>query len=144
MANKILATEKYHEEIRGRLGVGKDVLSDTDIDALSVLPIGELKVIAAVPNYVELVGDDQVYMYAAAICMVAAILAPSMAAKIKKSKKDFDFSIENQLVDWGKYSVKLFDEAYQLIELISTSVSLADVPVFGLAGPTRAKERRSC
>lgn len=85
--NKILTTETYHEEIRGRLGVGEDVISDADIDALSVLPIGESRIVKAVPDYAELTGEDQTYVYAAAVCMVAAILVPSMTARIKKSKR---------------------------------------------------------
>lgn len=142
MVNKILITETYHEEIRGRLGVGEDVISDTDIDALSVLPIGESRIVKAVPDYDELTGDDQTYVYAAAVCMVAAILAPSMTARIKKSKKDFDFSFENQVVDWKKYAVQLVDEAYEFVQSISTVQQGKDVPIFGVAGPTRAKERR--
>ncbi|MDH2330480.1 MULTISPECIES: hypothetical protein [Paenibacillus] len=142
MANKILTTETYHEEIRGRLGVGEDVISDADIDALSVLPIGESRIVKAIPDYAELTGDDQTYVYAAAVCMVAAILAPSMTARIKKSKKDFDFSFENQVVDWKKYAVQLVDEAYEFIESISTVQQGTNVPVFGVAGPTRTKEGR--
>lgn len=140
MANKILTTETYHDEIRGRLGVSEDVVSNADIDALSVLPIGEMRVIAAAPNYAELIDDDHIYVYTAAICMVAAILAPSMISRIKRSKKDFDFSFENQLVDWNKYANQLSDEAYGMIDLISTVESGSDVPVFGVAGPTRFKE----
>lgn len=135
--NKILTSETYHEEIRGRLGVGLDIVSNTDIDALSVLPIGEAKIIASVPDYSSLTGDDSNYVYAAAICMVAAILAPSMPARIKKSKKDFDFSIENQSVDWRARSVELVDDAYALIDLISTK-TVSDAPIFGVAGSTRA------
>ncbi|MCV9947808.1 hypothetical protein [Paenibacillus sp. BT-177] len=142
MANKILTTETYHEEIRGRLGVGEDVISDADIDALSVLSIGESRIVKAVPDYAELIDDDRTYVYAAAVCMVAAILAPSMTARIKKSKKDFDFSFENQVVDWKKYAVQLVDEAYEFIESISTVQQGTNVPVFGVAGPTRTKEGR--
>lgn len=145
MENKILTTETYHEEVRGRLGVGEDIVSNTDIDALSVLPIAEAKVITAVPDYDELVDDDRSYVYAAAISMVAAMLAPSMTARIAKSKKDFDFSIENQVVDWRACGIQLVDDAYALIDLISTVTPSADAPVFGVAGPTRFKERwRRC
>ncbi|OMD34815.1 hypothetical protein [Paenibacillus odorifer] len=142
MANKILTTETYHEEIRGRLGVGEDVLSDANIDALSVLPIAEAKVIAAVPDYAELIDADRNYVYAAAVCMVAAMLAPSMTARIAKFKKDVDFSIENQAVDWRVYGIQLIDDSYALINLISTVTSGTDSPIFGVAGPTRYKERR--
>jgi len=136
--NKILTGDTYHDEIRGRLGVGEDIVSDTDIDALSVLPIAEAKVISAVPNYADLSGDDASYVYAAAICMVAAILAPSMPARIKKSKKDFDYSFENQTVDWVARSKQLFDESNTLIDLVQSEQGGADVPMFGVAGPTRA------
>ncbi|WP_405176348.1 hypothetical protein MHI27_11950 [Paenibacillus sp. FSL H8-0261] len=142
MANKILTTETYHEEVRGRLGVGEDVVSNADIDAISVLPIAEAKVIAAVPNYADLVDDDRNYVYAAAVSMVAAILAPSMTARIAKFKKDVDFSIENQAVDWRVYGIQLIDDSYALINLISTVTSGTDSPIFGVAGPTRYKERR--
>lgn len=142
MANKILNTDTYHDEIRGRLGVGEDVLSNVDIDAPSVLPIGENKVISSVPDYENLDDEDNNYLYAAAICMVAAILAPSMVARFKKAKKDFDFFYENQTVNWNKISNDLFDEAYGYIDQISTVVQGRDIPVIGLAGPTRLKEMR--
>ncbi|OMD87823.1 MULTISPECIES: hypothetical protein [Paenibacillus] len=142
MANKILITDTYHDEVRGRLGVGEDVISDADIDALSVLPIAEAKVIKEVPDYADLVEDDRNYVYAAAVSMVAAILAPSMTARIAKSKKDFDYSIENQVVDWRAFGIQLIDDAYALIDLISTVTPGTDAPIFGVAGPTRYKERR--
>ncbi|MNL64110.1 hypothetical protein D3C87_1882940 [compost metagenome] len=72
--------------------------------------------------------------------MVAAILAPSMGARIKKAKKDFDFSIENQAVDWSKRAIELIDEAYSLIDQISTVDASQTHPVFGVSGPTRAKQ----
>ncbi|MEK4474346.1 hypothetical protein NSQ91_14110 [Paenibacillus sp. FSL R7-0048] len=142
MANKILITDTYHDEVKGRLGVGEDVISDADIDALSVLPIAEAKVIKEVPDYADLVEDDRNYVYAAAVSMVAAILAPSMTARIAKSKKDFDYSIENQVVDWRAFGIQLIDDAYALIDLISTVTPGTDAPIFGVAGPTRYKERR--
>ncbi|OMF37439.1 hypothetical protein BK133_05125 [Paenibacillus sp. FSL H8-0548] len=138
MPNRILTTETYHDEIRGRLGVGKEIISNTDIDAPSVLPIAESKVIKNVPNYTSLTDDNANYLYAAAICMVAATLAPSMTARIKKSKKDFDWAIENQLVDWQAASIKLIDEAFELIGMIEDGEGVqASVPVFGVSGPTR-------
>lgn len=141
MPNRILTGTTYYSEIRGRLGVGDDIVSDADIDALSVLPIAEAKIIASVPGYASLTGDNANYVYTAAICMVAAILAPSMNARIKKSKKDFDFSLENQTVDWGKRSIELVDEAYEYIGLIDV-VSGESIPIFGVAGPTRTKQTR--
>ncbi|MCR8633488.1 hypothetical protein [Paenibacillus radicis (ex Xue et al. 2023)] len=137
MTNKILTSETYHEEIRGRLGVGDDTVSNSDIDALSVMPIAEAKIIASVPKYADLTADDVTYLYAAAICMVAAILAPTMPGRIKKSKKDFDFSYENQSVNWTARATELVDEAYSMIDMISIQTEV-NIPIFGLSGPTRA------
>jgi hypothetical protein len=117
--------------------VDANILPNADIDARSVLPIAESRVIASVPDYETLIGSDADYLYTAAICMVAAILAPSMSARIKKSKKDYDFSFENQAVDWHKRSVELVDEAYTFISAISTQV-ITELPTMGVAGPTRA------
>jgi len=136
--NKILTSDTYHDEIRDRLGVTEDIISDTSIDAVSVLPIAEARVIESVPDYDSLTGDDSNYVYAAAICMVAAILAPSMAARIKKSKKDFDFSFENQAIDWSKRSIGLVDEAFEFIGSISTQPT-SDLSIMGVSGPTRSK-----
>jgi hypothetical protein len=136
--NRILTGTTYYSEIQGRLGVDANILPTADIDALSVLPIAEAKLISSVPDYQTLIGDDKSYLYAAAICMVAAILAPSMAVRIKKSKKDFDFSIENQSVDWKKRAIELVDEAYSLIDMISTK-TVTHLPQMVVSGPTRAK-----
>lgn len=136
--NKILIGDTYHEEIRGRLGVDDSIVTDVDIDAPSVLPIAEVRIIKDVPNYESLTGDDQLYLYAAAVSLVAAILAPSMGARIKKSKKDFDFTIENEKVNWSARSDQLQDEAYSFLNMISTQ-TVANLPMMGVSGPTRAK-----
>jgi len=141
MPNRILITDTYHEEVRSRLGVGEDVLSDTEIDAPSVLPVAEGKVIASFPNYSNLTGDNLSYLYAAAVCSVAVILVPSMSARIKKAKKDFDFTIQNREVNWNKIRDQLQEEMNELLSIIDED-SFGFTPVFGVAGPTRAKESR--
>lgn len=141
MANRILTTDTYHDEVRSRLGVGEDVVSNADIDAPSVLPVAEAKVISSVPNYSDLAGDEASYLYAAAVCMVAATLAPSMAARIKKAKKDFDFTIENREVNWNTIKDQLLEEVSELISLIDDENSSV-TPIFGVAGPTRVKESK--
>jgi hypothetical protein len=138
VSNKILTGTTYYAEIQGRLGVGADILPNADIDARSVLPIAEARVIASVSDYETLTGSDTDYLYTAAICMVAAMLAPSMPARVKKSKKDYDFSFENQVVDWHKRAIELMDEAYSFINMISTQV-VKELPQMGVSGPTRAK-----
>lgn len=141
MTNRILNTDTYHDEVRSRLGVGEDVVFNTDIDAPSVLPIAEAKVISSVPNYTDLSEDEASYLYAAAVCMVAATLASSMAARIKKAKKDFDFTIENREVNWNIIKNQLLAEVNELISFIGDEYS-PGTPIFGVSGPTRLKESR--
>jgi hypothetical protein len=138
MPNKILTGSTYYSEIRGRLGVSVSDISNDDIDARSVMAIAEKKVIESVPDYETLTGSDSDYVYTAAICMVAAMLAPSMATRLKKSKKDFDSGFENQTIDWNNRSIALIDDCYAAIGEISTQASLTGFSVFGVAGPTRA------
>ncbi|PWW06329.1 hypothetical protein DFQ01_103231 [Paenibacillus cellulosilyticus] len=140
MVNRILTSDTYHDEVRARLGVGEDVLSNTTIDAPSILSISEAKVIASIPFYTELTGDDANFVYAAAVCMVAATLAPSMAARYTKLKKDFDFSIETHTVNWMQKAASLFDEAMELISLVAINgEGTNSPPVISASGPTRLK-----
>lgn len=142
LANRILKTNTYHDEIRARLGVGKEIISDNDIDAPSVVPVGEAKVIARVPGYVDLTDDNAVFLYSATICTIAAILAPSMYVRIKKATKDFDFTVENFETDWDKVAAEAQAEAEELLSYIPEASPACNVPIFGLAGPTRAKANR--
>jgi hypothetical protein len=141
MPNNILNSETYHEEIRSRLGVGADIVSDADIDAPSVLPIAEDRIIEMVPDYATATEKKERYIYAATICMVAVILAPSMNARIRKAKKDFDFTVENFATDWSRLKEALMEEIEGLIGSVTddegTTKQMLDV-----AGPTRLKESR--
>lgn len=139
MANKILIGSTYYGEIRGRLGVSISELLDTDIDARSVMNIAENRVIESVPDYATLNDVDSDYVYTAAICMVAAILAPSMGSRLKKSKKDFDSSFENQDINWQQRGIELLTDCYEAIGNISTQAAPTNLDFMGLAGPTRAK-----
>ena len=116
-------------------------MSNAEIDAPSVLPVAEAKVISIVPNYADLSEDEASYLYAAAVCKVAATLAPSMAARIKKAKKDFDFTVENREVNWNVIRGQLLEEINELISLIVDG-NIPATPIFGVAGPTRFKESK--
>jgi hypothetical protein len=141
MPNNILNSETYHEEIRSRLGVGADIVSDADIDAPSVLPIAEDRIIEMVADYTTATEKKVRYIYAATICMVAAILAPSMNARIRKAKKDFDFTIENFATEWGQLKDSLMEEIEGLIGSITNDEG-SSKQMLDVVGPTRLKESR--
>jgi hypothetical protein len=140
-SNRILTTSTYHDEIRGRLGVDKNILPDSDIDAPSILPIAEARVVARVPDYARLTGDDQSFVYAAAVAMVAALLAPTMPSKLKASEGDSDYKYTNNPVNWSARAKELEDEAYSWIDYISTQ-PVVELPPMTLAGPTRLKQQQ--
>jgi hypothetical protein len=140
-SNRILTTSTYHDEIRGRLGVSASILPNADIDAPSVLPIAEARVISRMTDYASLTGDDQSFAYAAAIAMTAALLAPSMGSRIKKSEADSDYKYENTIVDWNQRARELEAEAYSWIDYISTQ-PIVELPPMAVAGPTRLKQQQ--
>jgi hypothetical protein len=131
----------YHDEVRARLGVTLATLPDTDIDAPSVLPVAEGMVVSRVPDYATLTTDNQSFVYAACICMIGAVLAPSMAARIKASEGDSDYKYTNQAVAWEERKRDLTAEAYSLMDLISTQVTV-ELPQAGVAGPTRYAQQQ--
>jgi len=131
----------YHDEVRARLGVTLATLPDTDIDAPSVLPVAEGMVVARVPDYATLTVDNQSFVYAAAICMIGAVLSPSMAARIKASEGDSDYKYTNQAVAWEERKRDLTAEAYSLMDLISTQITV-ELPQVGVAGPTRYADQK--
>jgi hypothetical protein len=131
----------YHDEVRARLGVDKGTLPDSDIDAPSVLPVAEGLVVARVPDYATLTTDNQSFVYAAAICMIGAVLAPSMPARIKASEGDSDYKYTNQAVAWEERKRELTAEAYSLMDMISTQITV-ELPQVGAAGPTRYAQQQ--
>ena len=137
----ILTTTTYHDEIRSQLGVDVSVLADTDIDAPSVLPLGEGYVIARVPDYATLTGTDSSLVYAAAVMATASILAPSMASRLKASEGDSDYKYTNQSVNWSARQRELIDGAYSLMDLISTQM-VVELPQTAVAGPTTLKQQQ--
>lgn len=125
----------YRDEVRERLGVDSGVVSDTTIDAPSVLPVAEARVISRVPDYLTLVDDDQSFLYAATIEMIASVLAPSMSSLLKASEGDSDYKYSNQNVDWHERSEQFESAAYDLIDYISTQ-PVVELPQVGVSGPT--------
>jgi hypothetical protein len=142
MANRILTSNTYHDEIRAQLGTDSGILLDTDIDALSVLPLAEAKVVARVPDYATLVNDDQTYLYSSAILMTAALLASSMKNRVKLQEGDSDYKYSKSDIDWDTRAKKLEADAYGFIDLISTQtiIGLAQIAV---AGPTTLAQQQA-
>jgi hypothetical protein len=137
----VAASDTYHDEVRARLGVSPGVLPDIDIDAPSVLPVAEALVISRVPEYASLTGDDQNFLYAATISMIAALLAPTMGSRLKASEGDSDYKYTNQNVDWVARGEALTAEAYSLLDLISTQTTVQLTQLVA-TGPTTLRQQQ--
>jgi hypothetical protein len=137
----VAGSNTYHDEVRARLGVSAGVLPDTDIDAPSVLPVAEGLVVSRVPDYSSLTGDDMNFLYAATVCMIAAVLAPSMASRLKASEGDSDYKYANQNVNWVARGETLTAEAYSLLDLISTQTTI-ELTQMVATGPTTLRQQQ--
>lgn len=140
MPNRILNSDTYHDEVRSKIGVTADVLPDPLIDAPTVVRIAEARLIdrvSAFCDYTTLKDDDQAFLYAAAVSMAAAILAPTMGARILKSEGDADYKYTTNDVDWTNRARDLEEEAYSYLDYISVQ-PVTELKMMAATGPTRS------
>jgi hypothetical protein len=64
-----------------------------------------------------------------------------MAARIKASEGDSDYKYTNQAVAWEERKRDLTAEAYSLMDLISTQITV-ELPQAGVAGPARYAQQQ--
>lgn len=119
--------------VRSKLGVDSGYLPDDVILSKDFLDVAEYNIIELVPNYAELAGKDRIYLEAATVCEVAQLIAPTMPARLPVREQGPHATYEVN-VDWEKKQKELQDERDAYIAEITIQV---EVPLFGLAGPTR-------
>jgi hypothetical protein len=101
MANRILTEENWQQRIRDKLGVDAAYLPDTVIQQPDIITVAETNIIEQIPNYASLEDDKKVYLEAAVVCECAALLCPSMPARLPITQQGPHES--HQLyIDWDK------------------------------------------
>jgi hypothetical protein len=125
MANKILTGEGWEKRVRSKLGVSEPYLSDDDIRQPDVISVSEATIIKQVPDYESFEGDDKTYLEAAVVCACAALLCPSMPARLP-NKEAGPHESHSLYTDWNKLKIELEVERDGYIGSIST-VSFPDL-----------------
>ena len=120
-SKKILDPECY-AIIRDKLGVGVAALPDATLDRKDGIELGETLIIEAVPDYVDLVGDDKTYLYMATIYCVVALICPQVAETILRSETLGDYRYENFPQNSGDKQKSFWDEMNAYLGKISTYV----------------------
>jgi hypothetical protein len=129
MANLILTADGWQSRVRNRLGVEDAYLTDTDIAQPDIISVAEANIIDQVPCYASLTGSKRTWLEAATVCECAALLCPSMAARLPSKEQGPHFTRE-VAVDWNGKRQELEAERDSYIVKI---VDIVAVPHFGLS-----------
>lgn len=138
MANRILTEPGWEDRIRDKLGVNDATLPDAVLQSPDVITVAEAKVIAAVPKWQELTGDDRLFLEAATVCMAAIQVIDSMPARLptRMQGPGMDVTLE---IDWKERRAALQAERDEYLGRIDGSDSTGGIGGFWLAGPSRRR-----
>lgn len=129
MANLILTAAGWEQRVRDKLGVDTAYLPDAAVQQPDIISVAEANIIDQVPDYATLTGSKKTWLEAATICECAALLCPSMAARLPATEQGPHFTRE-VTVDWDKKRQELEAERDSYIGKI---IDLVAVPHFGLS-----------
>jgi hypothetical protein len=129
MPNLILTEVGWQGRVRNKLGVDEAYLPDADIAQPDIIGVAEANVIEQVPGYTELTGSNRTWLEAAVVCECAALLCPSMGARLPT--RQVGPHEEHWLtVNWDAKRKELEAERDDYIAKIT---DLVVVPHFGLS-----------
>jgi hypothetical protein len=138
MANKILTADGWQQRIRDKMGVFDSYLPDSAIEQPDVITVAEANIITRIPDYESLTGDDKVYLEAAVVCECAALLCPSMPARLPIREQGP--AMAHQLfIDWDKKKIEFEIERDRYVGKI-LSGSFPTLLHFRISNPTREWE----
>lgn len=109
MPSRILTIEGWEQRVRDKMGVDSAYLPDSIIEQPDIINVAESNIIAQVPNYTELTGDEKTYLEAATVCECAILLCPGMAARLPKFSQGPHARYELG-IDWDKKKKELQGE----------------------------------
>lgn len=136
MANRILIADGWQGRIRSKMGVSEPYLPNADIEQSDIITVAEANIIEQVPDYESLTGDKRVYLEAAVVCECAALLCPSMSARLPKREQG-PHETHEVTIDWDK---KKADFETERDGYIGKIISISTLFHFGVSSPTREWE----
>ncbi len=128
MPNRILTEEGWQNRVRNILGVDEAYLADSDIEKPDIINVAEANIIALVPGYASLEGDERIWLESATVCECAALLCPTLKVRVPIREQGPHFT-RDLTYDWDERRKELERERNILIGKIA--VTLATVPHFG-------------
>lgn len=87
MANRILTSIGWQTRVRDKIGVSDSYLPDEAIGQPDIIDVAEANIIAQVPDYASLTGDDLTWLEAATVCECAVLLCAGMAARLPRASQ---------------------------------------------------------
>lgn len=137
MANRILTAVGWEQRIRDKMGVDTAYLPDSAVQQPDIITVAEANIIRQVPDYASLVDDKKVYLEAAVVCECAALLCPSMPARLPVREQGPSETHELN-VDWDKKKAEFEAERDEYIgKILLPSPTLLH---FGVSNPVREWE----
>lgn len=138
MANRILTETGWESRVRDKMGIDIAYLPDTVLNQPEIITVAEANIIEQVPDYESLTGDKRVYLEAAVVCECAALLCPSMSARLPKREQG-PHETHEVTIDWDKKKAEFEVERDEHIGKI-LSDSFPTLLHFGLSNPIREWE----
>lgn len=121
----------WEQKVRDELGTDEIYVPDSFLH--NQINLAEANIIENAPEWELVPADKKVYLEIAVICECAALVCPSMPARLPKKETGPHAAYELD-IDWGELRNDLQGKRDSCLSKI---IEVGDVPFFGLAGPGR-------
>ena len=121
----------WEQKVRDELGTDEIYVPDSILR--NQIDLAEANIIENAPEWELVPADKREYLETAAVCECAALVCPSMPARLPKKETGPHAAYELD-IDWGELRNDLQGKRDSCLSKI---IEVGDVPFFGLAGPGR-------
>jgi hypothetical protein len=128
----LIVSSGWEQRVRDELGTDEIYVPDSFLR--NQIGLAEANIIKFVPEWESMPDDKKIYIETAVICECAALVCPSMPARLPKKESGPHAAYELD-VDWSELREILLDKRNSCLS--ETTGELEEVPFFGLAGPGR-------
>lgn len=130
----ILTIGAFEAQVRAKLGVYDDELSDVDLNMPLIKDLAEAVVAKRVPNYASITDAiDTLYLQNATVAYICYLVAPSMPRRLNTEVSTLDTKWKKDKVNWEEMALRFlaeFEESLQsmtTVEVISDLTKLVDI-----------------
>ena len=127
----LIVATGWEQKVRDELGTDEIYVPDSFLQ--NQIDLAEANIVENAPEWELVPADKKVYLETAVICECAALVCPSMPARLPKKETGPHAAYELD-IDWGELRNDLQGKRDSCLSKI---IEVGDVPFFGLAGPGR-------